>query len=302
MTAFESHMSRSDTFPSAPVPHSREPDEGPEPSLPRTFPLERDSDGHFLAGNGQVHPPSVSWRDLPPMLPDNGAPVSDRVIFVNGICTDCKRQYGDMRALANSGAAVIGLHNSTFGPAADVLEYLGDRLGAGHSPTIRTLMGIIRESAISASPLHIVCHSQGALMVGQALTRSQDALMSERGIGREEAEKRFAHMRIETYGGGAAFYPNGPQYVHVDNQLDPVCAFLGLGPIARMVNPRTAGGRDAVYRDLTIVNRDRDAWLRRGPAEPSIVDRVVHGLRTIYFPNRISFDRARAEGTRDARR
>lgn len=41
----------------------------------------------------------------------------------------------------------------------------------------------------------------------------------------------MGNIRVETFGGAAPSYPNGPQYVHYVNRGDPVGMLVGLGPL-----------------------------------------------------------------------
>jgi hypothetical protein len=140
-----------------------------------------------------------------------------------------------------------------------------------------------------------VGHSQGALIVAQALQRVVKE-QRQAGFTAAEVEAKLAHIRIETYGGGAGFYVDGPQYLHVDNHLDPVSQFLGLGAVAKVFNPVRSGGRGAVFKSLNTIKKDWNSWFNPGENAPSIVDRLVHGPRSIYFPVRVSFEEARRAG------
>lgn len=268
----------------------------PLPKPMQAFVPERECDGLIVGAGGLVFPVDVDLETVPRIDPNNGTAAVDRVIFVNGILTDLSRQVGDMQWLANSGASVIGIHNSTYGRRADIDEYFRDKMGKEQSPACVTLIPIIRRAVLDETPLHLVGHSQGALIVARSLEHVLNELQkAEPG---KNHEARFSHLRVETYGGGSASYIDGPQYVHVNNTLDPVSQFLGLGIFSGIYHPEKRFGRGAVIRNLTIVNTD---WKRSfdgpGTKNPSVVDMTVHGPR-LYFPERLSFDEARKLGSK----
>lgn len=256
---------------------------------------ERQADGSFLGAGGKLYPPGTPLELIEPVLPDNGAAVIDRVVQVNGIMTDLERHLGDMQALANTGASVIGIHNSTDGLGGDIREYFSDKMRIGQSQPVTTLAELIYAAVSKGEELHLVGHSQGALMVSRALAIVHRRLCQEQWIDSESSSRAFEHLKIETYGGGAHEYIDGPQYVHVDNHLDPVPQLFGLGKLASALNWRSHPGRGAVQHQLADYNSQwREILLNCfNDKGPWLIDKLVHGPRTIYFPLRVPFEQAR---------
>jgi hypothetical protein len=54
--------------------------------------------------------------------------------------------------------------------------------------------------------------------------------MIEDGMTRAQAERALGLVTVETFGGAASQYPNGPSYTHYINRWDPVASGVGLGP------------------------------------------------------------------------
>ena len=96
-------------------------------------------------------------------------------------------------------------------------------------------------------------------------------LLVEDGLTRARTETLLSRVRVETFGGAAGAYPNGPQYVHYVNRLDPVSTLFGLGPVA---NRLVAPGSGAVVRRFT----ERDD---------------AHGFNETYLSRRVPFEQAR---------
>jgi hypothetical protein len=76
---------------------------------------------------------------------------------------------------------------------------------------------------------------RGALVTSGALSLVKNQLERDAqlpGAQGQEARQlleRFNNIKVETFGGAAASYPSGPQYVHYIHTGDPVPMTAGLG-------------------------------------------------------------------------
>ncbi len=259
---------------------------------------ESDADGKLLDRSCQTHSFSGSLKNFPFLQPDNGRPVLESLIFINGILTDVKLHFQDMQALANTGAEVLGLHNGTFGLMRDLRECIDDLKNRGENPAVRAAQQLIQSAISSCDPLHLIGHSQGAIIISRALSNAIINLKAQ-GVTISALEEGLSHINIETYGGGAAFYPDGPNYVHVDNWLDPVPFNLGVGFGSRLLSPKSNPGRGAVQYTFFRMNSPLKRLPGLSAADKKLqlaryIDYIVHGPQDIYFPVRNSFAEMRS--------
>ena len=200
-------------------------------------------DGRLVGPDGRTHAPGTP---LSQVAPGNG-PV---IIQVNGINTNLDGQQAEMGRLQqqNPNARVIGIHNATEGFGRDILQSIRDLNGAGGNAATSTLQQTILSEMRAGRPVHLVGYSQGAIITSRALSGVRDTLIREQsqavraanpGMSASRvqaeavrrAEAQMGNIRVETFGGAAPRYPNGPQYVHYVNRGDPVAMLVGLGPL-----------------------------------------------------------------------
>ncbi|MCA2979096.1 MAG: hypothetical protein INH41_01110 [Myxococcaceae bacterium] len=188
------------------------------------------------------------------MLPEGGD-ARGLTIFVNGVANSREDHVASMQALANAAStAVVGVHNATGGLLRDLVQAGKDKLGSRNSAT-GPLEGAILDGLKRGTPLHLVAHSQGALLVSQALGGAMERLVGE-GLSRPEAEARLAAVTVETFGGAAAQWPDGPRYVHYVNSEDPVPGWLGTSDAGSGVRRRAARAGRAVDSMVSVVGLD----------------------------------------------
>ncbi|HEV2861535.1 MAG TPA: hypothetical protein VGX48_11045 [Pyrinomonadaceae bacterium] len=236
---------------------------------------DRDFDGRFVGADGRTYPPSTPLSRVPAVPPSDGREPTDTVVYVNGISTTKDGQYRSLRQIADrTGARVVGIHNATQGGVVDVIQSAGDTLDLGRNPAVDTLADTVYEEITAGRTIHLMAHSQGALITSRALTDVYQRLRVEDGLSRREAERLLSRVKVETFGGAAGSYPDGPRYVHYVNRRDPVAALFGLGPFA---NPLVRPGRGAVVRRFS-----------EGEG--------AHGFEQTYLPRRLPFDEARRRG------
>lgn len=231
-------------------------------------------DGHFVGANGQTFSPDTSLRDVPAVTPRNGVTNNETLVYVNGIRTDVGGQANSLQAIAdNTGSRVIGVHNATSSSVADIFQSLGDKLDIGSNPAVDTLADTVYSELRAGRDVHLLAHSQGAIITSRALQDVKNRLMLEDGMSRTDAENLLNNVKVETFGGASRRFPDGPQYVHYVNRNDGVPQAFGL---RSWLNPFAHAGRDS-----------QTHYFREG--KPL----VSHGFEEFYLPERVSFEQAR---------
>lgn len=255
-------------------------------------PLERPTrandklhDGAILGAHG-VFSAMTHASHVAPVLPDNGAEVRESVILVNGIMTDIALQQADMQGLANTGAAVVGVHNATEGMTKDLLACVLNKLNRGDTRAIDTLARLTANALESDRPVHLIGHSQGALIIARALQIVSGAL-SEGGMSAAASKGVLGRITIETYGGASQSYVDGPRYTHVVNKADVVPMLTGVGLDA--FNPFGCVGEAAVVKSFVEAHVPKDLPpLSEGVTWTAAraVDKAVHGPCDVYWHHR----------------
>jgi len=235
-------------------------------------------DGKLVGANGQTAAAGTPLSQMQGVRPNNGTkPSGERLIYINGINTPLAAQQSTMQSIANkTGAEVLGIHNSTEGFIGDLRQSAGDKVDKGKNAAVDSAADTIYQELKAGRGVHLFAHSQGALVTSRALTDVRNRLMVEDGMTAQQAEQAMSNIKVETFGGAAAKFPDGPQYVHYINRGDPVGTMLGLGSgTDRGQEP----GRGAVVRHFNEFS-------------PNIVK--AHSIDTTYLNQRIPFDEARA--------
>lgn len=241
--------------------------------LPKSNP-DKEFDGQFVGANGQTFAPDTPLSDIPAVTPTGGVRNNETLIYVNGIQTDVAGQANSLQAIAdNTGSRVVGVHNSTGTFAGDLLQSLGDKLDIGNNPAVDTMADTIYNELRAGRDVHLMAHSQGAIITSRALTDVRNRLMAEDGMSRQQAEALMNNIKVETFGGASRRFPDGPQYVHYLNRNDGVPMATGLRD---WLNPFAQPGRDAVTH-----------YFREGERFTS------HGFEEFYLPERVPFEQAR---------
>jgi hypothetical protein len=245
------------------------------PDVPTTLAArgsDRDFDGLFVGAGGRTYPPSTPLAQVPAVLPGDGRAPRGTIVYVNGISTTKDAQFGSLQQIADrTGARVVGVHNATQGGVVDVIQSAGDTFDIGRNPAVDTLADTVYEEITAGRTIHLMAHSQGALITSRALQDVYQRLRLEDGLSRREAERLLSRVEVETFGGAAGSYPDGPRYVHYVNRRDAVATLFGLGPFAnQLVRP----GRGAVVHRF---NEGDNA----------------HGFEQTYLPRRVPFEQAR---------
>ena len=245
-------------------------------------------DGLLLGADGLASP-LTDLNTLRPVEPDNGVPAQEQVVLINGIMTDVELQQRDMQALANTGASVIGVHNATEGFFKDLFQCVQGKLEVGENAAVDSLSNVLAVMLRDERPVRIIGHSQGAILIANALNRLQAAL-DDAGVSQDDQQGLLSRIQIETYGGAAQRFIDGPSYHHVVNKADVVPMLTGVG--LDRFNPLGHVGDKAVVHDFVEVNKVHDLPpLREGMSWKFArsVDRTVHGPADVYFKHRRAF-------------
>jgi hypothetical protein len=238
------------------------------------LPPDTKFDGHFVGAGGRTFSADTALGDVPAVTPRGGVRNSETLIYVNGIKTDVRKQAGSLQAIADlTGSRVVGIHNATQNSVADIVQSLGDKLDIGRNRAVDTLADTVYDELRAGREVHLLAHSQGAIITSRALQDVKNRLMLEAGISRREAERLMSSIKVETFGGAARRFPDGPQYVHYVNRNDIVPQAFGL---RSWLNPFARAGRDAVTH-----------YFREGRPFFS------HGFEKFYLPERVAFEQAR---------
>lgn len=229
-------------------------------------------DGHYVGADGKTYPPDTPLSEIPAVIPKDGVTNDRTIIHVNGIRTDVDGQAGSLQAVADqTGSRVIGVHNATAGAVKDIAQSLGDKVDIGKNPAVDTLADTIYNELKAGREVDLMAHSQGALVTSRALTDVRNRLQAEDGLTRQQAEAKLANVRVETFGGAARRFPDGPQYVHYVNKKDGVPQAFGL---RSFLNPFARPGRGAVTHYF------------KNSTNP-------HSFDNTYLPERVPFEDAR---------
>lgn len=208
------------------------------------MPLRIEDDGSFLGALGQPVPSTADVDNIAGVLPSDGSKPIARAVFVNGVATTRGTAAYQMQQIADmTGTEVVGLYNATEGFLKDAVQTVGDRIDRGENLAVASLKNLITSKLAEGEPLRLVGYSQGAMITSRALEDAKQELLL-RGLTLEEAEARMSLVQVETFGGAASHYPDGPQYVHHVNRWDPVTLF-SLYALGSRRNPLVDPGRDA---------------------------------------------------------
>jgi hypothetical protein len=189
-------------------------------------PLE--SDGYLVGVDGGAYPPGTSPGDVKPVEPTSG-PSDETVIFVNGQGTSPSGFGDDLQDIADAtGANVVGVYNATEGLLGDSLQSLNDKKDEGTNAAVETTSDLIYDQITQGQDVRLIGHSQGALILSRSLEDVRQRLLSE-GRSEKEVNQLLGQVTVETLGGAATSYPDGPHYTHYINQADFVPRELGLG-------------------------------------------------------------------------
>ena len=241
---------------------------------------DRAFDGHLVGAGGQTFKPGTPLSQVPGVTPRNNPNPTQTFVYVNGISNDKDTQFRSMQQIADAtGGKVIGVHNATEGMVADLAQCVKDKMDKGHNPAVDSLADTVYSELKAGRGVHLMAHSQGGLVTSRALKDVANRLRIEDGMSKGDVQKLLGKVNVETFGGAAGHYPDGPKYVHYVNNKDIVPTWFGQG-----------NGKGV------------DDWAMRDGGKGAVVRRFehgsgisgTHGLNDAYLPQRIPFDQAYA--------
>lgn len=240
-------------------------------------------DGDFVVDGGKTLPRDTPPEQLKPFTPNNGAEAKGDLVMVNGIMTDVALQTSDLQAMANEGYRVIGVHNATKGMVADLAQCVADKMDfhIAENGAISTTVTLVRKAIEKDSPINLVGHSQGALIISAALGKLRNNLL-EGGFSKDQAEHALAKVNVTSLGGAAATYPKGPAYTHIYNTKDAVPMLAGRPLVAKLL----PDSKETLYKFSLVQDAtDLPPW-KNGISNrlARYVDQTTHGPQHVYLP------------------
>ena len=241
------------------------------------------SDGCLQGANGQLFPADTLLSDVPPVLAKIRAQNQDTVVFVNGIMTDAELQNSVHEALAQQGYNVVGVRNATAGMAKDLAQCAVDKINPDSIPNkaTRTTLSLLRQAAENHEELYLIGHSQGALIINNAVQQFKESL-KEQGKSKEEVAETLSHFHVNTIGGAVYHYASGPKYSHFVNWMDPVAWSAGLAAVSWLT---CKDGEVNHFTELKKPHGLPDIGDGVTTYFSRAVDGAVHGAKEIYIPN-----------------
>ncbi len=200
-------------------------------------PNDGDLTGVFLPGNplpqeGDV--PRLHGTSTPSAR--DAAIAGGAAIFVNGINTKLSEHYSAAQRFANElNTPVVGVYNASAGMVQDILQCVSDKMfDRSRNPAIATMTRLIRnygDARQHNGGLRIFAHSQGSLIVSEALRQAQ-------GGGAD-----LSRNDVTTFGNAAYTMPAGPQYHNYVHDDDLVSGLTGSGSGISYLMNQTGVGR-----------------------------------------------------------
>lgn len=220
-------------------------------------------DGRLVGAGGADFPPSTPLAKVPAFVPARGVTQPGTIVYVNGIRDTLKEQAETLQDIADStGSRVVGVHNATDGFVNDLFQSFHDKRNRGQNRAAKGLVDVAWRELNEGRPVHIMAHSQGALVAERALKEIIRRLQNQ-GLSGNALQAKLSQITVETYGGAARSFPDGPRYRHVVNRFDSVPMIFG-------VRNRFAG------RDASV-----DRFFHARP-----VPFGCHPMKEVYLPRR----------------
>ena len=201
---------------------------------------ESQADGHLIGPNDKIYPVGTELSEVEYFKPQTGQDRDYTVVLVNGIINDPDQLRDNCQKVADSlHVHVVGLYNLTEGLDKDLEESVEEKAGRHGNPAVTQIAVLIEEAVLTGHRLHMMGHSEGALLISHAVREIKDYLKEEMP---EKVIEKAMHdnVWVDTFGGVAATYATGPSYVHHINENDFVAHYLG-------VNDRTLGPGETLH-------------------------------------------------------
>jgi len=191
--------------------------------------LRLENCGKLVTKNGE-------FRDVSFPLPSDAAfshegtdLAAHPIIFVNGInCReDVAAEIGEQFARACS-SPVFLLYNQSIHLVHDVAESVTDKIGLTRKPAAEALSRLLLEAFEQSAPLHLAAHSHGAVVVSQGISYAIDEIKKRGPDQPSKFSEWLGSITVETFGGAATQYPDGPRYIHYVDPRDLIPWFAGV--------------------------------------------------------------------------
>jgi hypothetical protein len=183
----------------------------------------------MVDAHGKVYPFGTALSDI-------GTQEQPAVLYLGGSLETAAEQ---------TGTNVVSFQRSVASQVQDLTELLETR-GKGFSGSVDALADTISKELDSGRPVHLMAHQEGAIVLSLALQQLKKRFMIEQGMSTAQAEAKLENVRVETYGGMAPQFPDGPQFVHNVNTADK-----NVKAMAARALDELSSGRGAVVRTFT---------------------------------------------------
>ena len=239
-------------------------------------------DGVWLGAQSCLYDPAHhTLDDVPPVTDprthDPGTPV---LVYVNGANHRVDWTLPELHLLAQqTGGPVVAVYNATQG--GRMFDAIHGALQGVASPPVRTLTDTIVARVSAGQEIHLKANSQGAIHLSHALEAVRTRLAMR--MHPDELTVALHRIRVETAGGAASRWIDGPRYVHYVNRRDPVP--LRAGVLSKNAWP----GADAVLATFSDYDEDplEPKYRFVGPLSRRFIG--VHGFG-VYHRHRLPFD------------
>lgn len=239
-------------------------------------------DGAWLGAQACLYDPAHhALDDVPPVTdPRTFDPQAPLLVYVNGANHRVDWTLPELHLLAQqTGGPVVAVYNATEG--GRVFDAIHDARQGAASPPVKTLSDAIVARVSAGREIHLKANSQGAIHLSHALVAVRTGLAQR--MRPDEVTAALDRICVETAGGAASRWIDGPRYVHYVNRRDPVPRRAGV--LSAGAHPG-AGAVIATFSDF-----DADPLEPRyrfvGPLSRRFVG--VHGFG-IYHRHRRPFD------------
>jgi hypothetical protein len=252
---------------------------------PRAAPAHQPNayyDGFFIGRNGCFYDPSrIDIQDVPPVLGTLGDQKL-RLWQVNGANASPLKAYIQMHEIVQVvNLPILGIYNASDeqGAASDLAEAYVQK----HTPAINSIVTQIQLALDRQEEVFIRSGSQGTLLLSEALKQIR-AHYERATLTNIRLKQIMQRIMIETHGGVAHGYPDGPRYVHYANLLDAAVQSLGV------LSPGSHPGASAVI--VTFSGRAEPSEAKYQSLSPAWkLFLSTHG-QTVYLAHRVPFAQA----------
>ncbi len=169
-------------------------------------------DGYLIDGEGCLHDPQTTdVTELTPLVAESTRRPrqAQAVWFLNGGPMSVGRAFDTMQAVAaDTGHPVLGIYNG-------LPERSSDPAASG---AVAVLAEQLRTGLGAETPMHLIGGSLGAELIARGVAAAAEDLSDE----------QLDALLVESAGGAASSYVDGPRYTHYLNVIDVAIRAEGL--------------------------------------------------------------------------